>query len=197
MIDLSSSPSSDVLKGFKAFSLVKHEDKMKPPYLLVGGYSRSWYGNTFESKCESPYYANFHWGEQEKILNSKVHLNQGICTCGCYMTHDLKHGQVASGMIQAECVGWGICVEGINGVRCEFVRIEALFINTYGRCSVCYAEENSIICPLRDFTYSVTYICDRCLPSIASPSSEDLSNVKAFLEDFYKVPVFLKDRRLD
>lgn len=86
-----------------------------------------WKDSYMEAECmEAPFPL------RKEIL--KDHLSTGKCACGIYLKPTLEdiqaYGKVSGTYtyprVYAYCKGWGLCVEGRAGLRCQYVQVLAL-----------------------------------------------------------------------
>ena len=84
--------------------------------ILRGMTGRCWMNATMQANC------NVVWDTDA----AEEHLLAGSCTCGIYVLKERPEGDLAP--ILAEVVGWGAYVEYERGWRCQYVRIERLFV---------------------------------------------------------------------
>lgn len=126
------------LTGYRLYKLSFRPGELSPQ--LVGAFGTFWPTASLDAECDGQYYMFGipykapETGTLERRNACRWHLSKDICSCGIYIAKDHKNETVKSYLqayynfsVLARVTGYGVCVEGEKGMRCESVKIDALY----------------------------------------------------------------------
>lgn len=155
---------------------------LRPDGFLCGQFLQVWENKTMLARCN---------GE-----DVEPHLRTGEHTCGIYIAQktsteyyiNLLDGAVG---VEAKVHGWGVCVEGETGTRCQYCTIDSLEILISTFCTSCFSRRTTHF-------KAGGWICKQCVEwnSVQPQSLSTIDEIAKKVYDRYLVPVTMRVREL-